>query len=60
MVDLRALRVALEMDEMETLMADLTIRPLLHDQIKERQKEYPIRYKPDNDILERLYVEHIV
>ena len=38
LVDLRALRVDLEMDEMKTLMARLTIRPLLHDQIKERQK----------------------
>ena len=52
LVDLRALRVDLEMDEMETLMARLTIRPLLHDQIKERQKEDPKLQRIMNEIKE--------
>ena len=52
LVDLRALRVDLEMDEMKTLMARLTIRPLLHDQIKERQKEDPKLQKIMNEIKE--------
>ncbi|CAN0827436.1 Transposon Tf2-9 polyprotein [Linum grandiflorum] len=41
LVDLRALRVELEVDNVTSLMARLSVRPLLHDKIREKQEKDP-------------------
>ncbi|CAL1400329.1 unnamed protein product [Linum trigynum] len=52
LVDLRALNVDLEVDGVTGLLARLNIRPLLHDKIREKQKEDPELVKIIQDIEE--------
>ncbi|CAL1369379.1 unnamed protein product [Linum trigynum] len=52
LVDLRAMNVDLEVDGVTGLLARLNIRPLLHDKISEKQKEYPELAKIIQDIEE--------
>ncbi|CAL1407874.1 unnamed protein product [Linum trigynum] len=45
LVALRAMNVELQLEDATSMMANLKIRPLLHDRIKEKQKDDPVLAK---------------